>query len=185
MVLNRAEQLRPVLVREIPMARAATYRFQSRRARLQSLLVGFGGAALLIALSLSFFGRHSSSGTTAAWIELAGAIPFLYLGFRGFVAGTVIIDGRKLIYQTKYTTHKYLRSDICEVSASVRFWLTRTWSQPWLQLSNGRKVWLVDWSVPPPRSRNSTSRYLQEAEFKQQTELVQEIRNWLVRDDGL
>jgi hypothetical protein len=153
--------------------------YRCKRARTQSFLIGFGFALLILISAASFSGRHTSSGTTAAWFELIAAVPFLALGCRGFLAGTVQLDGDELIYRTKYVTHKYRKSEISDVSSSVRWWLTRSWSQPWLQLASGRKVWLVDWSVPPPRSKDSVSRFLQDAEFAKQQEMVSDIHSWL------
>jgi hypothetical protein len=101
-------------------------------------------------------------------------------GTRGFVAGSVVLRSNELLYQSKYRTYRFKREEIKEFSSSTRWWWTRSWSQPWIELENGGRKWLVDWSVPPVQAKaGSTSRFIQTAEYGKQQQMVLDVQAWL------
>jgi hypothetical protein len=155
--------------------------FQCKRSRATLMFLGSIGVIVFGTETFSPRYRHP----LAAFLLSIGLLAFCaFFVVRGFVAASVAISGHTLKYRSKYRTYTLRRDQILDISSGIRFGWTRLWSQPFVDLKKGRRIWFADWSVPPPPQSKAVTVHnvLTNAEYEKQQQMVLRVRRWL--DEG-
>jgi uncharacterized membrane protein YeaQ/YmgE (transglycosylase-associated protein family) len=137
-----------------------------------NLVAGTAGLLLLIVLAVAVVADPPST-SSAEWggfvTCVVGAVILVALLLRMRVAFTVEIAPEVLTYRTLLRTVKYGRSDVVGVGLQDRHRGLPMLSQPYLNLRDGRTVWLADMGQGKLIAPESTM----------QSDLVQAVENWI------
>lgn len=160
--------------------------FKSRRTQRNYFVVGVIGSAALLAQSIWFV--VNSNKTNNANAALLVSLPVLAIAvvftLRSFRVSRVRVSEVDLEYRTMIRSQRFARSDIRRVSSVERYRGARRWSQPILELRDGRTVRLTEFSVPPSMDGRevNVNRWgqINENEFGEQQAMIAEINSWLV-----
>jgi hypothetical protein len=133
-------------------------RFRGIRQLVGSLMVGVTWLGLFVAICVAMVTDPPSAGrsTGAFVIDLTGVIISLAALVRLRWAFTVELEEKTLTYRSLLRTVHYARSDINRIGLEDRYRGAAKISQPFLEMKNGRRVWLADMGQGQLIAPNST-----------------------------
>jgi hypothetical protein len=146
-------------------------RFRGQRQLIGNLIVTVGWLLLFIVELVAVIVAPPSNGTEEGGIVigLIGLIAMGSLLMRMRWAFTIEIDGETMVYRTLLTTRRFARGDIAGIGVKERNRGLTKLMQPYLEMKDGRTVWLADMGQGKLIAPNSTM----------QEELVTAITQWI------
>jgi hypothetical protein len=122
--------------------------FRGTRQLVINLVVAVAGLVLFVVLGISVVVAPPSTGVSSEWgglgVCIVGVLALSALIVRLRTAFTVDLGPETLTYRTLLRTVRIQRSDVAGIGLKDRNKGTARLSQPYLDMRDGRTIWLAD-----------------------------------------